>query len=144
MLRFIISHEGVPIGDVILPERRVWAGGLLQPYAAFERIRPIVTAAVSGSDSRVTALRVLKLPLNEVPKIDDLPKALGAAVLKLARLNFELRDEAGLAVPVEVVRLAHPGDVLGVRVYVFFRTASAPIPAMEGMLPTADTDAANL
>lgn len=107
----------------------------LEPLPAFDAVRPALTAATGGE---AVALRVLALPMNDVPAVDDLAPALATAVLDLARLHFELSDAAGLPVPAVVVRLADrgdPGRVPGVRVRVQFRYSFSTDPANIGPTP---------
>ena len=101
-------------------------------------MRPALAAAAGGE---AVALRVLTLPPNEVPAVDDLEPALAAAVLELARLHVELRDAAGLPVSAVVVRLADPDNSAGLpgeRVRVQFRYSLSTDPADIG--PAAPTD----
>ena len=135
-MQFIVAHAGVPIGATDLPSGRVWAGGLLTPFPAFAAIRPLLTAAAAAGVD--VAVRVLTLPADDALDVEALEPAIADAVTRLAALTFELRDEAGLAVPTDVVRLADPGDGRGVRVRAFFRESHANVAALPWRPPSAD------
>lgn len=133
---YIVAHAGVPIGTVDLPDGRRWAGGLLVPFPAFAAVRDVVAAAsVAGVEA---AVDVLMLPDGETLDVSALDRATAAAVQRLTALTFELRDEAGLRVPADVVRLADPGDGRGVRVRAFFARSSSGTLAFLRTPPLAD------
>jgi hypothetical protein len=135
-MRFLVAHAGVPIGAVDLPDGRRWAGGLLMPFAAFAAVQPAIAAA-SAAGAEI-ALDVLTLPAGGVLDVGALDPAIAAAVTRLTTLVFELRDEAGLAVATDVVRLADPGDGRGVRVRAFFWQSPAGAPAVPQRAPRRD------
>ncbi|WP_309669798.1 hypothetical protein [Gemmatimonas sp.] len=124
MMHCVVVYEGVPIGHVELPEGRDWSGGLLDPLAGYDRVRSIVEAAGGTAD---LALRILRLPRDDSPRVDDLEFHVASALQRLALLHFELCDEAGLTVPAVVVRVADLRDVSAasgdrsVRVHAHFR-----------------------
>ena len=124
MERFTVTHCGVPIGEVELPERRRWAGGPLEPLPGLEPLRAVL-APVARRD---LALALLTLERDALPDRGLVPLELGAAFRAAASLEFALLDAGGLPVPTELVRVADPGGgILQVRAY--FWRAGAPMPA---------------
>ena len=124
MERFTVTHRGVPIGEVELPERRRWAGGPLEPLPGLEPLRAVL-AAVARRD---LALALLTLERDAAPDRALVPPELDAAFGAAAALEFALVDAGGLPVSTDVVRVADPGNgAMQVRAY--FWRAGAPVPA---------------
>lgn len=126
--RFTVLRHGVPIGSVMLPDGRDWAGGLLTPLPAFAETGRILDAARENA-GRDAVVRTLTLPLGDRLRVDGLSTAARTALDALCALEFELADEAGRRVATDMVRLADPGDGKGTRVYAYFRGATAGHPA---------------
>ena len=122
-MRCTVAHLGVPVGTVDLPEGRAWAGGLLSPAAGFAQIADVLGCATREAGAFAVA-GVMDLAAGAPPATTtDLSPSGASAIEALAALEFELRDEAGLRVSTDVVRLGDCGDGKGVRVRASFRLA---------------------
>lgn len=124
MERFTVTHRGVPIGEVELPERRRWAGGPLEPLPGLGPLRAVLAPLARGD----LALALLTLERDAATDHAIVPPEFRAAFSDAAALDFGLLDAGGLPVPAEVVRVADSGGGrLQVRAY--FWRAGAPVPA---------------
>jgi hypothetical protein len=119
--RFTVTHHGVPIGEVELPEQRRWAGGPLEPLPGFEPLRAIL------SPIALRGLPQLLLTLERDARLDELrvPPDYRTAFALAAALDFALLDAGGLPVPTELVRVADTGGG-SVQVRAYFWRAGAP------------------
>jgi hypothetical protein len=78
-----VFHVGVPLGSVDLPESRQWAGGLLEPTAAYEPVAVILRAVTTRAGQGAVAA-LLRLPAGEEPQTSDLPPAALEALRRAA------------------------------------------------------------
>ena len=123
-----VIHVGVPLGSVDLPEGRQWAGGLLEPTAAYEPIGAILREVTARAGPQAIA-SLLRLPAGEQVQGSNLSADAALALRKAAALDFELLDQAGRRVAADVVRIVDLNDGIGGRVAAHFRSAMADAPA---------------
>jgi hypothetical protein len=132
-LHYSVTHEGVPIGTVELPDQRTWSGGSLVPLPAFERVRPALAAVAELGAGAVERLLFLAA---DTP-IDGSP-----TLAEAARLRFGLTDPAGHEVPVGVVRVAIAAADRRPRVLADFRLDACGSPAQLPRRTRRDGDSA--
>jgi hypothetical protein len=122
--RFTVTHHGVPIGEVELPEQRRWAGGPLEPLPGLDSVRAVLSSIA------IRGLPQLLLTLERDARLDDLPvpPTYRTAFASAASLDFDLLDAGGLAVSTELVRVADTGGG-NIQVRAYFRRAGAPTTA---------------
>src|SRR4051812_15423301 len=91
-----VTHAGIPIGTVALPEGRIWAGGRLSPGPGLAPLRSLLAAAARAGPDAAKRLAALALdaPLDPV----DAASRFASDLAELARLRFGLEDAAGLPV----------------------------------------------
>ncbi len=112
--RFTVTYLGVPIGSVDLPERRDWAGGWLEAFAAADAVRGVLSPVAR----RDLAELLIALERDAALVARHVPPELQEAFTRAAALEFGLLNPAGIAVPQAVVRLADSGAArLHVRAY---------------------------
>jgi hypothetical protein len=124
-MRFTITHQGVPIGEVELPAGGEWVAVPVSPLPAYESIRPLVRAA-SVALSRVALAGAGETALPQIRSQTTLHRAaeLGRAL--------ELRDAAGALVPTDFIDLTDwPGGEPAVAAIVGLRDSHAARPAVE-------------
>lgn len=130
MERFTVTHHGVPIGAVDLPEQRRWASGPLEPLPAVEPLRAILSPIATRN------LAQLLLTLERDARLDGVavPPEYRTAFAAAAALDFALLDAGGLPVPTELVRVADTGGGT-IQVCAYFRRAGAPSSAGQRWSP---------
>jgi hypothetical protein len=118
MIRYRVTHEGVPIGLVDLEMDDHQGVGTLEPEPAYEALAPALrSVAALGARART---ELMTLPLDAKPSKPEMQRA--------AALSFELWDERGAYVPATVVRLVELTTRPGVTVFVEFGRATLSIP----------------
>ena len=132
ILNCTITHLGVPIGTVALEMGERQGLGTLDPFPGYDALRPIIQSVSRlGAKARV---ELLTLP----PDVGPDTSAVGPA----ASLAFELWDDRGGYVPVDVVRLVELQSRPGITVLVEFGRAGAAVPARNAR-PPYDPGASN-
>ena len=133
-MRWIVTNAGVPVGTVILPDNRLWAGGRLDPFEAYDGIGVVLRRAVEVA-GREAAIRLLDLGPGEVPDLSRLGQAAADAMVAAAALVFELQDDYQRPAAADVVRVIDLADGSKPMVSARFRTSGAGTPAW---LPDSD------
>lgn len=119
MIRYRVTHDGVPVGLVDLDVDDHQGVGSLEPTPAYEALAPALrSVAALGARART---ELMTLPLDAEPSNPEMQLA--------ASLTFELWDERGAYVPATVVRLVELTTRPGVTVFVEFGHATLAVPA---------------
>lgn len=125
MERFTVTHLGVPIGYVELPEQREWAGGWLDALPGVHAVRGVLARLAR----RDLAELLIALERDASLIARHVPAEMQDAFAEAAGLTFGLLDPVGQAVQAAVVRVADSGaSRLHVRAY--FHAAAALKPAL--------------
>ena len=133
-MRFTITHQGVPVGELELPSGGERVAVPVDPLPAYESIRPLVRAAsIALSQVALAGTGETALP----------PVRSQTALHRGAELGraLELRDATGALVPTDFIDLTDwPGGEPAVAAIVGLRDSHAARPAVERPLRRDGTD----